>query len=144
MTRTCTLLWFASIALLPVVAAHACLSPFWLAHDYETDGGVWLPTVQLMLTALVVPGWLAYLGRLVWRRFPVNVPIGLGLLLTSLALNVFLDYALWGISSGRFRTPDGETIAIVKLIALVGFGLTVIPPSIAFAIHYCRRKKEHL
>lgn len=56
--------------------------------------------------------------------------------MASFAINIFLDYALWGIGSGRFWTPDGETILIIKRIAQVGVGVTMIPLFIAFAIRY--------
>lgn len=144
MKQTYPLLWFAAIALLPVIAAHACLAPFWLPPGDFLEV-TWLPVAQILLTALVVPGWLAFLGcRSVLRHLPVNIPIDLSLILTALAINVFLDYALWGISTGRFWTPDGQTIMIVKLIAQVGVGITLIPPSIASAIRYCRYRKGYL
>jgi hypothetical protein len=128
---------FAAITVLPVVAAHSCLAPLWLTQTYAHSGGDWLPAVAVLLTALLIPAYLAVLGcRLVLRRIPVAMPLGLGVLLGSLALNVFLDCALWGIGSGMFWTPDEMTLVIIRAAALVGLGILAAPPLVALLIRY--------
>jgi hypothetical protein len=43
-----------------------------------------------------------------------RVVAGLATLIISVALTVFLDYAVWGVSTRRFWAPDYETVLIVR------------------------------
>jgi hypothetical protein len=59
-----------SLALVPVVAAHSCLAPFWLTQTYAHSGGDWLPAVAVLLTALLIR--MVFAARRVRRRFHVR------------------------------------------------------------------------
>src|SRR5438876_1166947 len=112
---------FAAITLIPILAAHSCFAPFWIAKDYFGVGVWWF--AHLFVTAFVGPAWLAFLGcRLVLQR-PIAVPVGLCLLAVTFALNVFLPYAFWGITSGRFWTPDQQTLDILGTAGLFGLAI---------------------
>jgi hypothetical protein len=126
---------FAALTFLPVIAAHLCLAPFWLVQAYAEPWGGWLPVIAIVLTALVIPTYLAVLGcRVVLRRICVGLPFAGALLLASLALNVFLDYGLWGLGSGMFFTPDEMTLVLMRAAGFVGLGVLVAPLLVTFFI----------
>ena len=122
------------MAVLPVVAAHSCLAPFWLTQAYANGCG-WLPFAGTLLTAFVAPAYLAVLGyRLILRRIHVATSFGLSLIVSVLLLNFFLDYTLWGIGSGYFWTPDEGTLEIMRLEVLVGSVIVMLTLFIALVI----------
>lgn len=132
-----TIIRFAATAILPVVATHGCLAPFWLMQAYAHSGGAWLPFMAVLFTGLVAPLYLAVLGcRLVQRRYSVSVSAGFAVLLSVLALDFFLDYALWGIGSGQFRTPDEGTVEVFRFMAVVAAPVFLMPPLIALSLRH--------
>jgi len=140
-----TIIKFAIITLLPVLAAQGFLAPLWFSQTYGNDGKSWLPDVEIIVTGVLVPGWIGFLATLiVLRQVSIGLTPGLTLLAGAFALNLFLDYALWGIGSGMFWTPDAETIRIIQAMALVGFCIASIPPSIAFVIRFGGKKQGTL
>ena len=131
---------FATLTFVPVIAVHLCLAPFWLVQAYAEYWGGWLPGVSLFLTALVIPICLAVLGcRVVLRHICVRLSFAGALLFAGLALNVVLDYSLWGIGSGMFFTPDEMTLVIIRTAGFVGLGILVTPLLVTLFIRYVFR-----
>ena len=128
---------FAALAALPVIVAHSCLAPFWLAEAFATSGGGWLPFAAILLTSLAAPIYLTVLGcRLILRRIPVFVPFGLSVIVSVLALNFFLDYSLWGAASGHFATPDEGTVEVMRFEAVVASAVFALPLIITLIARY--------
>ena len=128
---------FVLLSVVPVLAIHSCFAPFLLSETYAAPGGEWLPALTLLCTAVIIPAYLAVLAcRVVLRRVAIGIPLGFSMLLGTLALNVFLDYALWGVGSGMFWTPDVMTLVIMRAAALLGLGILIVPPLFALLIRY--------
>jgi hypothetical protein len=128
---------FAVTAALPIIAVQLCLAPFWLTRAYARPGGDWLPFAGMLLTGLLAPIYLATLGcRLAWRREAFAVFSGFAVLVAALALDFFLDYALWGIGSGQFSSPDAGTIEIMQIMACVAIPVFAAPPLGTILIRY--------
>jgi ABC-type uncharacterized transport system permease subunit len=120
-------------AFIPVLVCELALSPFWFARVYAYHS--WLPSVQLLITAILLPVYLAILGSVfVWRSGHRATVAGFVILIASVALTVFLDYAVWGFSTRRFWTPDYETVLIVRTAAEIAFAITLFPPFVALTL----------
>lgn len=122
-------------ALIPVVICELVLSPFWLARVYMDHG--WLPAAQLCITGLLLPLSLAVLGiTIVWRSGIRQVLTALAVLVASVVLLLFLDYSVWGISSGRFWAPDYGTLLIMRIAGEVAFSIALVPALLALVVRY--------
>ena len=135
----------AVAAVLPIVAVHGCFTPLWFTQADARSGSVWLPLATMVFTGLVAPIYLAVLGcRLVQRERFASLPLGFAVLLLVLALDFFLDYALWSIDSDQFRTPDEGTIRVFRLMAVVAATVFVVPPVVALIVRcVCLRSSRH-
>jgi hypothetical protein len=134
-----SVLVFAAAALLPVLAKQSCLAPFWINHTYAEPGGSWLPLGALFTTAILIPGWFAFLGwRLVRFHGCKLILLGLSWLVIILVLNAAVDYCLWGLATGRLTTPDQLTVVV--LLSAGGIGLCVFggPVLLGLAIRALR------
>lgn len=130
-----TIIRFAAKSALPIITVHACFAAFWFTQVDARSGGEWLPIMAVLFTGLVAPIYLAVFGcHLIQRRFRISVSLGFAILLSVLALDFFLDYALWGISSGQFRTPDEGTIDVFRFMAIIAATAFVLPLVVAVAI----------
>ena len=132
---------FAVASLVPIALAHACLAPFWLTQAYAQPWGHWLPSTAILLTAILVPAYLALLGwRLALRGAPFSLAFGCFLLPVAHALSVFLDYLLWGVASGHFFTPDDMTVVVIQGCAAVGLGILAITLLVAFSVRFVAQR----
>src|SRR5262245_41148432 len=96
----------AYCAFIPVLICELALSPLFFVQFYAADHA-WLPGVQLLMTTLLLPLYLAALVIMFVSRASFRGILGgFAILIASVGLAVFLAYAIWGVSSGRFWTPD--------------------------------------
>jgi hypothetical protein len=131
----CSLAELTFWLVIPVLGSELALSPFFFAHlaaDY-----VWVPLLQLTITAILLPVYLAFVGvRFVWRS---SFAVGLAAIAApsiSVLVAVCLDYAVWGFSSGRFWAPDLETITLVRGAAQIALAITLLPVVVALIFRY--------
>lgn len=116
-------------ALIPVIVCQIGFAPFWFAHLYD------YASLQLLFTSILLPLYLAVLGTVfVWRSTGRDGLVGLAILVFSVAATVFLDYAMWGFSTGHFWTPDHETVKILQLAGEVAFILVCLPVLVTLAL----------
>jgi hypothetical protein len=121
--------------LIPAIAFELALSPFWLAH--LASDHVWIPLVQLSVTALALPAYLAVLGiRFVWRCTGAAIVGAFFILVFSVLVATFLDYSVWGVSTGRFWEPDYETIVIVRTAGKIALLIALVPPLLTLPVRY--------
>jgi len=133
-----TLRNFIYWAIIPVLVCELALSPFWFAHVYAYSS--WLPETQLLITAFLLPAYLAVLAStFIWRSSFRGTVASLVTLIISLALTVFLDYAVWGVSTGRFWAPDYETVLIVRTAGEIALVIALFPPLVALAFRSISR-----
>jgi hypothetical protein len=96
--------------------------------------------VQLFITAVLLPLYLAALGTMfVWRADFCGILTSFATLIVSVGLTVFLDYAVWGVSSRRFWAPDYETVLIVRTAGKIAFAIALFPPLVALILRFFRR-----
>ena len=143
MPRIDTLLKLIASAIIPVAVLELCLSPFWFARVFT--GHDWLPTTQLLFTGLFLPLYLAIIGaRFVSRCAGISAFFAIAILLCSELFAVFLDYSVWGVSTGMFWHPDSETIMLLTFVGEVALVIALAPPIITLLFryaHYLRRRK---
>jgi hypothetical protein len=132
---------FTFWVVVPAIAGELVLSPFFFAHiasDY-----VWVPILQLMITAILLPVYLAFIGvGFIWRS---SFVVGLGtiaILAISTLGAVCLDYAVWGLSTGRFWAPDIETVMIIRGAAQIGLVITLLPAVVALFFGYVTHRTQ--
>lgn len=114
------------------------LTPFWFAHVYANHA--WLPTAQLLITAVLLPVYLAMLGSMfVWHSSFRGIVAIFAILIIAVALAVFFAYAVWGVSTRRFWVPDSETVLIVRTVGAVAFAVALFPPVVALAVRFISR-----
>lgn len=133
-----TYLKFAITCIVPVIVIEICLSPFWFAGVYADHA--WLPTTQDLLTGVMLPLYLAIIGlRFIWKSDSKSTLYALGILLLSVLLVVSLDYTVWGVSTGRFWEPDGETVMLLTIIGGIALVITLIPQLVAILLKLANR-----
>jgi hypothetical protein len=122
-------------ALAPAIASELALSPFWLAHLARDH--TWIPLTQLSITALALPTYLAFLGiTFVWRCPGAAIVGAFCILVFSVLIATFLDYSVWGVSTGRFWEPDYETVVIVRIAGEIALLIALVPPLLTLVVRY--------
>jgi len=115
------------LAFVPVILIEVSLSPNWFQSRYENLSS--LINARDLLTALIMPLYLSIIGVMfIWSRAFISAIYVLVILFSSVIFSVLLEYSVWGLSTGRFWQPDGETIALVIFTALIALGITLFPP----------------
>ncbi|MFN9849248.1 MAG: hypothetical protein ACK56C_12835 [Alphaproteobacteria bacterium] len=114
------------------------LTPFWMM---QPDQATWLPPLQIALTGLFFPAYLAGVG--VW--YIAGAASRTWMSIVGAALSVFLllltgRYLLWGVSGGQLLGPDSATLAIVRAEAISGTLIIMVVLGIALAVQAVRSK----
>ena len=142
MNRKLKLLFLAFAALVPIVIVDLSLLLFWYMQGHPSRLS---PETQLTFTCLFFPLYLSVVGSaFVWRNMGEWIlPVFL-LLVVAVLFAIFSFYSNWGISTGLFWTPDGETVGIMELVGLVALVVAVTPPILVLLfrrlfLHFKRR-----
>jgi hypothetical protein len=121
--------------LVPAIASELALSPFWLAHLARDH--VWIPLAQLSITALALPVYLAVLGiTFMWRCTGTAIVGVFFILVFCVLVATFLDYGVWGVTTGRFWKPDYETLVIVRSAGEIALLIALVPPLLTLVVRY--------
>jgi hypothetical protein len=123
---------FCLLGLLPVAALQAALFPLWMLLDRQLQHippNNWflvdLPIYQLLITGIAVPVFLCIVGvRLTRTAIPTEVLLTSLLLVLGYSVSCLMDYANWGITTGLFWHPDGETVMLK--VGITGLGLILM------------------
>lgn len=114
-------------ALVAILLPHFVMTPFWYAETYEYSS--WLPVCQMFYSGLIGPLVIGIYGN--WEIIRKKEPVWeVSIFCLSLAiLGVFTGYANWGLSTGYFLKPDGETVMLVifeSTVAVITTGLLLV------------------
>lgn len=121
------LLFLAFAAFVPIVTVDLSLLLFWYTQAHSHT--VWSPEIGLAFTGLFFPLYLSVVGSVfVWRNMGEWILSGFLVLVVAVLFAVFSAYSDWGISTGLFWSPDGETVGIMELVGLVALVVAIIPP----------------
>lgn len=111
-----------AILLLPIL-----VFPLWFMDNGQLFGLLTesdITVVVDIINVLIVPIWIAVVGFVCCRDNPFSfyckvVTVSFFILVSSL----FIGYAGWGLSTGKFLHPDEETVSLVMDEFFLSFAL---------------------
>ena len=108
--------------LLPIIAIHIFLNPFW-GEKIGSDNTS-LTLFEMAFTALIIPVYLL-IRNYAWMDNARNL-IAIGILMTfGIILSALLHFANWAHTVGSWNADRG-TIAVIQLEFLVGFCIVAL------------------
>lgn len=131
--------------LLPVVALQAVLFPLWMLRETLPPTRPFimnwlladLPDLEMLITGIAVPVFLCAVGmRLTRTTTPMQTVFTVCFLVFCSWISSFLSYANWGIATGSFWRPDGETVQLE--VGVAGLSL-ILMAAISFTVFAIRR-----
>ncbi len=128
---------FAVITVVPALCVEFLLYPLWLIPHFAPTH-IWLPFLQMALTAVFIPLSLAVIGvRFVWTHS--NRVACVSILLVAVILTI-LSYYFIGAASGKsFWHPDFETVGLIKSVGAVALIIALAPPIMVSSVRLATR-----
>jgi len=136
MLKIWTMREFLARVFLPIIAIEFFLLPFWFFSGAASE---WVSPLQIILTGLVLPTYLALIGsRFIWCGTVWHALLALVIPIPAILLALLLDYFAWGIWSGMFWDPDNKTVMLLRVIGQIAFGIAMIPLVLTTINRYAR------